>query len=358
VGVREGGNERFCENVIRRLGRVAPPGDEYYVFSYRGAAAQRLSDPTLIHVPLRRRSVAWQRAVEIPRFARRLRLDVLHVPFNFLPAGRARKIVTIYDLAFLHFPKTLGPIERARLTLLTGVSARRADHVVTVSEASKRDITERYGVPPARITVAPAAVEPDVFRPPSDGERQAFRARSGFTFEYLLHVGTLHPRKNLPALVEAYARLRACGRTDHHLVLVGRRERGASDIFASISARGLEAVVHHVETLDESDLAGAYGAATALVLPSFYEGFGVPALEAMSCGCPVLSSFAGALPEVCGDAAVLFDPRDPEALSAQLQRVVDDAELRRDLARRGLANAARYSWERTAALLADLYHGT
>jgi glycosyltransferase involved in cell wall biosynthesis len=356
VGVREGGNERYCESIIRRLGRAAAPSDEYYVFSYRGAAVARLADGRLTHVPLRRRSVAWQRAVELPRHARRLDLDVLHVPFNFLPTGRARKIVTIYDLAFLHLPETHGPVERARLLLLTRPSARRADHVLTASEFVKRDIVERYGVPPSRITVAPCAVERDAFRVPSNAEREGFRRRTGLTFEYLLHVGTLHPRKNLPVLIEAYARLRARGRTEHHLVLVGRPERGAADVFRLIRARGIEAVVHHIDTLDAAALAGAYGAATALVLPSLYEGFGVPTLEAMSCGCPVLSSWTGALPEVCGEAAILFDPRDAEALAVHLERIVDDTALRHDLARRGLANCARFSWERTAALVAEVYH--
>lgn len=356
VGVREGGNERYCESIIRRLGRAAAPGDEYYVFSYGGAAARRLANGKLTHVPLRSRFVAWQRAVELPRYARRLALDVLHVPFNFLPVGRTRKIVTIHDLAFLHLPETHGPAERTRLTLLTGFSARRADHVLTVSEFSKRDIAEQYGVPPARITVAPNAAERDVFRPPSDAERAEFRRRAGLPFEYLLHVGTLHPRKNVPVLIEAYARLRARGIADHHLVLVGRRERGAADVFRLIRARGIDSVVHHYETLDAAMLAGVYGAATALVLPSLYEGFGVPVLEAMSCGCPVLSSWAGALPEVCGDAAVLFDPRDADALAAQLERIVVDADLRRELARRGLANCERFSWERTAAVVAGVYH--
>lgn len=354
--MREGGNERYCESIIRRLGRAAAPGDEYYVFSYGEAAAQRLPDGNLKHVSLRSRSVAWQRAVELPRQARRLALDVLHVPFNFLPAGRARKIVTIYDLAFLCLPETHRLTERARLTLLTGLSARRADHVLTVSEFSKRAIAEHYGVPPVRITVAPAAVEHDVFRPPSDAERADFRRRAGLPFDYLLHVGTLHPRKNVAVLIDAYARLRARGCADHHLVLVGRRERGAADVFRLVRARGLESVVHHFETLDAATLAGVYGAATALVVPSLYEGFGVPVLEAMSCGCPVLSSWAGALPEVCADAAVLFDPRDPEALAAQLERILLAADLRQHLARRGLANCERFSWERTAALVAEVYH--
>jgi len=137
---------------------------------------------------------------------------------------------------------------------------------------------------------------------------------------------------------------------------VGRAERAARDLFRLVRARGLEAVVHHIPALDASELAAAYSAATAVVIPSLYEGFGVPVLEAMSCGCPVLSSWAGALPEVCDDAAILFDPRDPDALADQLERVVDDSHLRQDLIRRGLANCTRFSWERTAELVAAVYH--
>ena len=160
---------------------------------------------------------------------------------------------------------------------------------------------------------------------------------------------------SLPVLIEAFARLRSRG-SDHHLVLVGRSERGTADAFRLVRARGLDDVVHHFERLDDGDLAAVYGAAAALVLPSLYEGFGVPILEAMSCNCPVLSSSAGALPEVCGDAAVLFDPRDAVALATHLERVLGDFALREDLTRRGLANCARFSWERTAALVAQVYH--
>ena len=357
--MREGGNERYFESVIRRLARAAAPGDDYYVFSYRGAAASRIpadSGGRVTHVPLRRRAVMWQRAVELPWHAWRFGLDVLHVPFNFLPIGRARKVVTIHDLSFLHFPETHGAAERLRLRLLTGTAARRADHVLTDSVCVKNDLAERYGVPASRITVTPLAVERDVFRPPGEEERRELRQRAQLACEYLLHVGTLHPRKNVGVLIEAMAQLRARGRRDHHLVLVGRAERGAGEVFRLVRARGLETVVHFLEVRDAATLAALYGAATALVVPSLYEGFGLPALEAMSCACPVVSSWGGALREVCGDAALLFDPRDPEALAAHLQRVVDDSALRADLARRGLTNCDRFSWERTAALVAAVYH--
>ena len=355
VGVREGGNERYFENVIRCLCRTSPPDDEYFVFSYRLAARQRAPDGRATHLPLSSRSVVWQRAVELPRYSRRLALDVLHVPFNFLPVFRCRKIVTIHDLSFLQVPGAHAPAERARLILLTRAAARGADHVLTVSAVAKRDIVERYGVDPGRITVTPNAVDRDVFRPLGDAARETVR-RLGLDVPYFLFVGTHQPRKNLPVLIEAYVRLRARGRRDHHLVLAGRTGQSSAEVFRLVHEHRLDGLVHHVEAVDTITLVGLYGAATALVLPSLYEGFGLPVLEAMSCGCPVLSSNAAALPEVCGDAALLFEPRDREALAEALGRVADDGALRRDLVRRGLANCDRYSWERTAAIVAGVYH--
>jgi glycosyltransferase involved in cell wall biosynthesis len=357
--VREGGNERYCENIIRCLGRAAAAEDEYFVFSYRGAARTRIPDGAarLTHLPLARRSVAWQRAVELPLYSRRLDLDVLHVPFNFLPLFRCRKVVTIHDLPFLHLPETHLRLERARMVLLTRLAARRADHVLTVSEFTKRDIVAAYGVDPARITVTPNAADADVFHPVDDAARAAFRRSRGLDFDYLLFVGTLQPRKNLPVLIEAYARLRARGRRDHHLVLVGRKGWLYDDVFRAVRERGLEDVVHHVDAVQAQALTGFYNAATALVMPSRWESFGVPIVEAMSCGCPVVCSTAAAMPEVCGDAALPFHPDSPEELADQLERLLDDGVLRRDLVHRGFANAARFTWDESAARVRAVYHG-
>ncbi len=355
VGVREGGNERYCESFIRHLGRVARPDHEYFVFSYALAARRRIPNGRLTHLPLRRRSVVWQRAVELPLYSRRLDLDVLHVPFNFLPVFRCRKIITIHDLPFLHMPETHLPLERARMTVLTRLAVGRADHVLTVSEFTKRDIVESYGLSPDRITVAPNAADPDVFRPPEPEARDAFRRRIGLEAPYLLWVGTMQPRKNVALLVEAFARLRERGRTDLHLALVGRLGWMYDDVFRLVRERGLERVVHRFDEVGPAELAGFYGAATALVVPSRWESFCIPILEAMGCGCPVVCSNAAAMPEVYGDAALPFDPNDPEELVAQLERVVDDSALRDDLIRRGFANRDRFSWERTARLVEAVY---
>lgn len=358
MGVREGGNERYCENIIRCLAGSASRGEEYFAFSYRGAARTRIPDGRahLTHLSLKRRSVVWQRAVELPLYSRRLDLDVLHVPFNFLPVFRCRKIVTIHDLPFLRVPETHLRVERARMLVLTRLAARLADHILTVSEFTKRDIIDAYRVDPARITVTPNAADRDVFRPLDNDARAAFRRARNLPFEYLLFVGTMQPRKNVALLVEAYARLRARGRLDHHLVLVGRKGWLYNPVFRAIQERGLNAVVHYVDSVDAPTLSGFYNTATAFVMPSRWESFGVPVIEAMSCGCPVVCSTAAALPEICGDAALPFDPGDPEELAAQLERIVDDNAMRRELVQRGFANAARFSWEESAARVRDVYH--
>jgi len=355
VGVREGGNERYCESLVRRLARVGHPDHEYFVFSYGGAASRRVPNGRLTHVPLKSRSVAWQRAVELPLHSRRLDLDVLHVPFNFLPAFRCRKVITIHDLTFIHLPETHYPAERMRMKVMTRLAVPRADHILTISEFTKQDIVESYGVGADRITVAPNAADPEVFRPLAPGEGDLFRRRTGLQAPYLLWVGIMQPRKNVATLVEAFARLGEHGRADHHLVLVGRLGWMYDDVFELIRRYGLEGVVRHFGEVGPEELARFYGTATALVVPSRWESFGIPILEAMNCGCPVVCSSAAAMPEVYGDAALPFDPNDPDELAAQLGRLLDDGALRDDLVRRGFANAARFSWDRTAAIVDRVY---
>ena len=279
VGVRHGGNEYYFENLLTHVARLARGGDEYFAFSYGNAARPRLAGERVHCLPLTRRSVYWQRAVEIPRYSRRLDLDVLHVPFNFLPVHRCRKIVSIHDLGFLHVPDAYAPLERQRMRWLTRASAVRADHVLTLSEYSKGSIVEAYRLAPERVTVAPAAVDGATFRVLDEASVRRERARLGVTFDYVLVVGEIQRRKNLIVL-----------------------------------------------------------------------------LEAMSCGCPVICADATSLPEVAGDAALRFDPRRPDELAERMAAALGETALRDALIERGLRNCARFSWERTAALVEAVYH--
>ncbi len=354
VGVRHGGNEVHFENLVRELARTSP-GDEYFIFTYRFAARSRLNGERVTFVPLTRRSVAWQRAVQIPRWTSRLDLDLLHVPFNYLPVHRCKKVVTIHDLGFLRFPETYAAADRIRMRWLTRFAARHADHVFTVSHAAKAEIVDEYHVDGGRVTVTPNAVDRAVFRPLTAEEIASFRARRGLSFPYILFVGTIQPRKNVITLLRAFRRLER-RRRDHRLVLVGRRGWGADVVFQFINEHGLGDVVRHVGDVDTLELAGFYNAATVLAYPSLYEGFGLPVLEAMSCGCPVVSASSSSLPEIYGDAALAFDPRDADALTQGLSDVLDHTDLQAELKRRGFANCSRYSWARTADIALRAYH--
>jgi len=356
VGVRHGGNELHFEHLVTELAQLPPDGNEYFAFSWRGAAGDRWQGASVRLVPLRSRWVSWQRGVEIPLHSRRLDLDVLHVPFNFLPVFRCRKVVTIHDLAFLHVPEAYAPLERLRMTLFTRMAAQWADRVCAVSEFTKRDIMERYGVGPDRITVTPNAVDRITFRPLDAAPKAAARERLGVRFDYVLFVGTLQPRKNVLTLLDAYAHLRRSSGYDHHLVLAGRRGWHADEVFRAVRQRGLADRVHHLDAVSREELVGLYCNASALVFPSLCEGFGLPILEAMSCGCPVLSSNTTSMPEVYGDAALPFDPRNAEALATQLARALDDSVLRASLVERGFRNCDRFSWRRTAELVRGAYH--
>lgn len=355
VGVRRSGNEQYFENLIRALLRQPRGGSEYYVFSYRGAAQTRVPDPRVVHLPLASRSVWWQRAFEIPRHAWRLGLDLVHVPFNFLPIMKCRTVVTIHDLGFLRVPHVYTRGERLRMRMLTRLAARYADHVITGSEFSKRDIVEEYGLSPERVSVAPSAVDRALFRPLAAAERAAAGRRLGLPEQYLLFVGVIQARKNLGVLIDALATLRARAWPDMQLVLVGRQAFRAGDVVRRARERGVAAAVMHPGVVSDADLVALYNGARAFVFPSLFEGFGIPVLEAMSCGCPVVSSNATSLPEVYGDAALTFDPTDADALVARLEEVLGDPALGQRLAQRGVERAAQFSWDRTAAAVREAY---
>ena len=354
VGVRYGGNEEYFGNLIRALRQHAEDGQRYYVFSYRGAAAPLVGRAGVEHVPLRRRAVWWQRAVELPWHTRKLALDALHVPFNFLPVSGCRIIVTIHDVGFLHLAQAYAPLERLRMRLLTALAAQRAAHVLTVSEFAKEDIVRHYGVSPDHVTATHGGPDRTVFRPLPVSQVQTVRERLGLVAPYLLFVGMIQERKNLIVLLQALETLRARG-AEAQLVLVGRPGFRAERVFAHVRERGLDGAVRYLGPVPAGDLAGLYNGALGFVFPSLFEGLGLPVLEAMACGCPVVCSSTTALPEVCGDAALLFDPRDPVTLTAHLERVMQDGELRQNLIDKGFANCERYSWERTAAVVAGVY---
>jgi len=240
-------------------------------------------------------------------------------------------------------PQAHAPFSRWYLDRLTRRSVALAAEVIAVSAATRDDLVRFYGAAPDRIAVVHHGLDHDRFRPIEDpGALEETRRRYGIDSPYLLHVGTIHPRKNLTVILRALADLRARG-LDVCLALAGGLGWRAEEVIA----RGGEGV-RWLGYVAEGDLPALMSGARALVMPSLYEGFGMPVLEAMACGIPVVCSRASSLPEVAGDAALLVDPQDDQAWACTLSRVLRDEDLRASLVSRGLKRAARFTWERCA----------
>ena len=354
VGARHGGNEYVFENVIKAMAEKPLPDETLFAFSMDSKAEGIFPAGRVTLAPLRQRSVYLQRALEIPALARKLKLDLIHVPFNFLPVGKYKKVIHIHDLAFLHLKDSFTFADRQRMTWMTAFCSKRADHIFTISEFSRRDIVEKYRIPESRVTVTPLAVDNGRFRVLPEAEKAAFRARRKLDFPFLLFVGTLQPRKNVLTLLKAFKSL-AAGDKETHLALVGRKGWIYQDLFKYIADNGLQDRVHHYEDVGAQELTAFYNTARALVFPSLFEGFGLPILEAMACGCPVISADASAMPEVYGDAALAFPPLDAQALTDHLKSVLRDDSLRARLIEKGFRNGAGFSWARTAETIRATY---
>lgn len=350
---RSAGINWYIYNLLQRL-PDADPGIEYTVFlhepGYVGREGQRLRRSRL---PTRRPPVriAWEQAVQ-PWAARRAGLDLLHCPAFVGPlAGSIPFVVTVHDLSFLLFPQGFRGWKRRYLRTLTGLSVRRARRVVAVSESTRQDLVQLYGLDPERVDVVHNGVDA-AFRPLPAAEVAAFRSRRGLPERFLLFVGTLEPRKNIVRLVEAYARLPV---PRVPLMLVGGKGWFYEEMLVRVEELDLADEVCFVGYVPTEELPYWYNAAEVLAYPSLYEGFGLPALEAMACGTPVVTSSTSSLPEVVGQAGMMVEPTDVAALTAALQRVLDDAGLREEMRAAGQARAARFSWPETARATAAVY---
>jgi glycosyltransferase involved in cell wall biosynthesis len=295
---------------------------------------------------------AWYPFV-VPRAARRAGLDVLHHPRYAVspePGLRVPVVITMHDVLVLSAPELFSAPIRANFRALAGPLARRAAVVLTGSQASARDIAEHLRVPGERIVVTPYGVEPR-FRPaPAAPE---LLARLGIDGPYVACVGTLEPRKNLVTALRAFARVSERHGADVALVVVGGR--GWRNEAFEEELRRVQGRVILTGFLSDEDLVGVLAGARCFLYPSLHEGYGFPPLEAMACGTPVVTSATSSLPEVIGDAGLLVDPRDPEAVAGAVERLLTDDALHASLRHKGLARASSYTWDRCAAATVAAY---
>ena len=358
VGNQLAGNETYAVNLIEALAEV-DQSNQYTLYVTRQSAVDRFANRwpnfkikrTVPHTPLVRIPVTLSAEL------RRNPVDVLHVQYTAPPLAPCPVVVTIHDLSFEHLPETFNRRSRAQLRLTVRRTARKAAQILTLSEFSRRDIVDTYRIAPDRVSVTPAAA-PSHFKPIEDEtELRKIREIYGIERDYILSVSSIQPRKNLIRLIEAYSCLRGLrpeGKLPQ-LVLVGKRAWLDNETFRAAQRHSANNDIAFTGYVAEKDLPALYSGATCFVYPSFFEGFGLPILEAMQCGAPVIGGNRTSIPEVVGNAGLLFDPFNTNSLVQALTRVLDDLECRTALRTRGLARAKEFDWKQTALMTLQAY---
>jgi len=352
---RKSGVGYYTENMLASVMRAAPQ-HRYMLFSNRDMREgwKQLASETVHSERLFPVRAVWMQAV-LPGTLRRVQPDLCHFTNYLAPlAMSCPYIVTVYDMTVFITPR-LHRFKKLVLdrTLIPRV-ARKAGAIITVSNSARKDILRYLKVPKEKVRVVMGAASP-AFHPITDPALlEAVRARHGLHKPYILYVGTIEPRKNLPRLVLAFANLKKRG-LPHKLVIVGQSGWHTEPIYAEIERLGLKSEVIFTGYVPFEDLPAIYTMAEAMAFPSLYEGFGLPVIEAMACGTPVVTSRSSSLIEVAGDAGLLVDPLSVEELEDALHRVLNDPALRADMRHMGLERASNLTWEHTAQATLEVY---
>jgi len=353
----QAGIGQYILRLTQALAQIARD-DAFILFTSRKDKTIHIPQPNVRQQPLWTPShYRFERitlSVELAPFA----LDVLHSP-DFIPPRwtRCPTVITVHDLAFLRYPRFLTRAS-ARYYGQVDLAARQATHIIAVSQSTKRDLINLLGVPESKITVIYEAAHP-LFAPMDKTRAREFvRRLYNLPDEFVLFVGTIEPRKNLPTLLRAFKRLRDNYKMQLPLVIAGYRGWLVEEVDQALAEVQLGDALRFLGSVRNEELVYLYNAASLFVLPSFYEGFGLPPLEAMACGTPVIVSNVSSLPEVVGDAALLVAPDDVEGLAVAMARVLTDETLRNELRDKGLARARTFSWERAARETLAVYRQT
>lgn len=349
LGAHETGNETYIRNLLQSLGQR---DDVSVVAAVHPEQVELARSLGVTAAPLPNTFDLERLAGGLNRLAREHGADLMHVTYvgPFWPACPV--VVTVHDVSFRRFPRFFAPHERALFATLFPWTLRRAALAITVSQHAQREIVHFYPFLKGRVDVTFEAPDP-MFRRLDEKAVARVLARLDIRAPYVLAVGNLQPRKNLVRLVQAFAQAGIA--PGIHLVVVGQAQWQASEVMATIQALGLQDAVRLTGYVDTEDLVALYNGAVLFCYPSLYEGFGLPILEAMACGTPVITSNVASMPEVAGDAALLVDPYDVAMLSEAIKAVLGDAALAQTLRERGLARAAELGWDQTSAATVRCY---
>jgi glycosyltransferase involved in cell wall biosynthesis len=355
--LRDYGIGTYIRNLVRHLARIDRSTE--YVLIVQPADIEIAAElgENFRAVPDWSGAYSLREQLTIPMDLRRERVDLFHAPHYVLPPlTPCKSVVTIHDCIHLRFPQylpnRLGYVY-ARSSLW--VATHRATRVLTVSETSKRDILRYFRVPESKIDVIYNAIDERLEAAPTDAELAQVQERYQLNDPFVLYAGNIKPHKNLERLIEAFNTLRRGGLEHVKLLIIGDEISKYASLRRTVHRYKLHKHVRFFGFVSDKTLASLYRLASVFVFPSLYEGFGLPPLEAMAAGTPVITSNVSSLPEVVGDAAILIDPYEPDEIAAAMRRVLTDAAVREDLRARGLARVKQFSWDRSVHRVREIY---
>jgi glycosyltransferase involved in cell wall biosynthesis len=366
-GTNPTGTSTFLVELLRGLARIDTTND-YMLLSSGGPAKDPFTGGQLVveQANFRQRrlgippSLLWRgwHHLQLPPIELLVGpVDVLHCPSYVAPASlpRCATVATIHDLVSFKLPETLPPRDRAWNQRAIRLLVDRADHLLADSESTRTDLIEVLGLPPERITTVHLAARSHLSPAPHPNDA-SLRAGYGIQGAYFLYVGAIQPRKNVGRIVEAFRRLRGTLPTPVKLVLAGGWGWLSDEVLAQLE-HDTGSDILNLGRVPDAHLGALYRGALGLVYPSLYEGFGLPVLEAMACGCPAIASNVSSLPEVAGSAGLLVSPTDTDAIEAAMRSLATDEQLRADLASRSVLQASTFSWQRAARETLGVYQG-
>lgn len=347
----------YIRNLLRHLARLDRE-NEYVLFCYpEDGASVRALAANFQTISNRSGHYSLREQLSLPLAAARAKVDVYHAPHYVLPIlTPGHQVVTIHDCIHLMFPEYLPyRLGKGYARAMMYSATHRADRILTVSESSKRDILRFFPVKPEKISVIHNAIDEQFRVSPTEDAIERVRERYQLTNPFVLYVGNVKPHKNVERLIEAFALLRRKATNGLKLVIIGDEISRFQTLRRAVHRHKLHKHVRFLGFVPDDTLSVLYRLAGVFVFPSLYEGFGLPPLEAMACGAPVITSNVSSLPEVVGDAALLVDPYSSEAIADAMRRVLTDSTLSSCLRAKGLARAQDFSWERSVARTLDIY---
>lgn len=355
LGSGKGGNETYYRYLLEGLAEVDRKND-YRLYCSKSSlpVISSLAPANFQARPMATNSSYLRIPFALPASVKREPVDVFHAQFIIPPGLKCKTVAAIFDITFEHYPEAFPLYQRLWSKALIRSSARRADHIITVSEYSKRDIARTYGIVEDKITVTPLGATHGFFPRDKNSAKELLAREYGIEGNFILYLGRLQARKNLMRLVEAYASVRKAG-FPHKLVLAGGQDSLFQQVLSRIRELKLDRHVILSGYVQTENIPSFYSAADLFVFPSLYEGFGLPVVEAMACGLPVITSRGSSLEEVAGDAALLVDPLDQDSIARAIQSALADTTLREHLRQAGLKRSTDFSQARTARKTLGVY---